>query len=115
MTRRDAMEQATQLIRRELMEQATAWILKRMRRQGFDLDGVKRHDPVVWDINNGWCRQWARRVKFLIPEALIFGDQEHWFVEVEGRFYDAECLDGVDDPLDLPFFAEPEVQRPVSN
>ena len=95
---------------RDLMEQATDHILTRMRREGYYEDAWHLHrlydDPTVWHINNGWCAQWARRVRRLIPRAQVIHDEEHSFVELDGRYYDAEELDGVDDPQDLPFYRD---------
>lgn len=88
---------------RELMSQATEYILERMRREGFRLDGEVRHDPVVWDVNMGWCAAWARRVRFLIPRAQVRRNQWHTWVELDGLFYDAECLDGTTDAEELQF------------
>src|SRR5882672_6359636 len=100
---------------RQLMQQATVYILDRMRREGFrDLDG--HGEPTTWDIGNGFCRAWARRVRRLIPGARIrsFDRRLHSWIELGGLNFDAECLEGVADPFDLPFFKEMGVRGPES-
>lgn len=102
----------------ELMAQATQHILNRMRREGYYADGdVARQrtrvhgEPTIREINNGWCAAWARRVRYMIPRAREHSERDadglvHAWIELDGRFYDAECLDGVDDPDMLPFYTD---------
>lgn len=40
----------------------------------------------------------------VISEQFGFAGGIHVWVEIEGRHYDAEAVDGVDNPFDLPFF-----------
>lgn len=78
-----------------------------------------------FDINNGYCEEFARQVCRLVngaeetsapgegfspeeaaewgiePEELLFG---HVWIEYKGRCYDAECPEGVEDVHDLPIF-----------
>ena len=68
----------------------------------------------AYEINNGGCEEWAD----LVFERLegkkcrvevwatpyCFASTNHSFVRINGKFYDAECLDGVDDHNDLPIF-----------
>lgn len=91
---------------------------------------ILRHDrPSAWDINCGWCEEWAveaiRRLggdpfakhisdkdphaidlaalktrKFGLPRG-IFDDVAHVVLFLDGRFYDAQDLAGVDDPRQL--------------
>lgn len=63
------------------------------------------------DINNHYCRYVAETVvdregdKY---DLQILGDGGRGFVHMwiacNGRHYDAECIEGVDDHRDLPFF-----------
>lgn len=110
---------------RNLMEQATEQVLGRMREQGYwrrlyDENGkhkgfeVTHEDPTAWDINDGWCEEWANRVLGLVPGAeawwvdQLLPDSEiaHVVILYEGRYYDAERPDGVERLEDLPIFAQ---------
>lgn len=109
---------------RRLLSQVTEEILEEMRENGFhvkyDADGYPvdelRFDPLVWDINNGLCEQWAERAAELIPGgarvAKIDPDVDHWVLVYDGKFYDADCPDGVDRWSKLPMFANPQLERP---
>ena len=65
-------------------------------------------DPVV--INGGQCEDFAWYVHNKIPEALMldsgFDDNfyGHCFVEYEGKYYDVENPEGVEDWHDLNYF-----------
>lgn len=96
-----------------ILIQVTEEILERMRRTGFDHEGMRRFDPIVYDINNGWCEEWAYAAAELIPESFPeWVDDDHCVLVYRGRFYDADCLDGVDDVEELPMLSEPEHPRP---
>lgn len=60
-------------------------------------------------INSGNCEMFAHDIVDLFPEARIQwsheGDAAHCFVVYQGRYYDAECSNGVDDWNNLPFFS----------
>lgn len=69
-----------------------------------------------YDINCGFCEEWAERVAAAVPEADVVGVSDltgnpdddlnyaHVFVRYRDRFYDAECPEGVDDWRLLPVF-----------
>jgi hypothetical protein len=59
------------------------------------------------DINSGNCVRVAERVHEEVDDTDIYvaGDWDHVWVEYNGKHYDAEVPTGVNDPLDLPFFA----------
>ncbi len=106
---------------RRILEQVNEETLARMRSEGFCYQGRKRHDPLVWDVNNGWCEEWADRAAELLPGSYTEdfipgyspgGDSGHTWLVYGGRHYDAECLGGVTDPARLPFFAVLQVPRP---
>lgn len=71
-----------------------------------------------YDINCGFCEEWADSVVQQVPEAEVVGvanltgnpdddlEYPHVFVLYRGRFYDAECPGGVDDWKQLPAFQE---------
>lgn len=102
---------------RRILDQVTQEILDRMRRDGFEYRGEMRHDPLVWDINNGHCEAWAQRAAELIPGAFtawIDPDVDHCVLVYDGRFYDADCPDGVHRWSQLPMFADPYHGRPES-
>lgn len=57
-------------------------------------------------INNGSCSAYATKVQSLFPSVTIETGPGlgHTWVKYQGRHYDAECLDGVENRNDLPFF-----------
>lgn len=62
-------------------------------------------------INNGFCADFACAVQERIRSARIVSDEDlgrdeytHTFVQLGGRFYDAESPSGVDDWRNLPIF-----------
>jgi len=70
----------------------------------------------AWHINNGYCSEWADKVfsQLLHTEHTVecwetifgFSNTSHCFVRINGMFYDAECLNGVGDHMELPIFAK---------
>ena len=89
---------------RAVMEQVNEEFLTRIR-------DTERPEPLPWDINHGWCTDWAKLVCARIPGAVM--DEHdgpvigtiHTFVRLNGRCYDAECIDGTPDVTGLPVFA----------
>ncbi len=82
----------------------------------------------AYEINNGGCEEWANEVAALLanttrPEdhavetwETVFGyaDTSHVFLCIDGKFYDAECPEGVDDFTKLPLFSKlPNPNQPV--
>ena len=77
-----------------------------------------------YEINNGSCEEWANEVAGLLgldvysaeqapnPEHKVeiwetlfgYAYTTHAFVRIDGKFYDAECQEGVDDHMDMPIF-----------
>jgi len=110
--------------RSRVLREVTEQIQDEMQRAGWwsGAHGARiyRHDrPTAWDINDGWCEEWAeaavRRIggdaeaadlaslryeKFGLPEG-IFEDVAHIVLLLDGRFYDAQDIEGVDDPRQL--------------
>jgi len=98
---------------RRILEQVTQEILERMRRNGFYYRSRLRHDPLVWDINNGHCDSWADRAAELIPDSFaVWVDPYHCVLVYDGKFYDADCPEGARQWKDLPMFAQPPPRRP---
>jgi hypothetical protein len=97
------------------MEEATRVILGRIRRSGWP-DHPGR--PVPWDINRGRCVDWARLVCTGVPGAVMaeWDDPQsgmlHTYIVLDGRYYDAECLDGARDVTGLPCLRYPPLPRP---
>lgn len=68
-----------------------------------------------YNINDGECDAWAQEVMDLLEDSkheveiwetvFCFADTTHVFLRVDGKFYDAECLQGADDHMELPIFA----------
>lgn len=104
------------------MQQATAEFIADERAQmhgGGRPEGRRIADG--YDINCGMCEEWAERVSQLYQEATgrddvdvldpgnVTGNPDdslagHVFLRHNGRFYDSECPEGVDDYLKLPLF-----------
>ncbi len=80
-----------------------------------------------YEINNGCCNEWAQEVLDLLAKAPVlvemwekpfgFADTTHCFLRINGKFYDAEDLEGTDDHMGLPIFAklfkETKTRQPV--
>jgi hypothetical protein len=74
----------------------------------------------AYDINCGYCEEWAAitRQKYfeltgqsvieILSDIDLIGDfgevPGHAFIRFEGKYYDAECPEGVDDWRKLPLF-----------
>jgi predicted GNAT family acetyltransferase len=106
--------------RTSVLNEVTEKVATDMQRVGwYSGDSRKRrHDrPTAWDINNGWCEEWAeearrrlggevadlaalRYEKFGLPEG-IFEDVAHVVLLLRGKFYDAQDPQGVSDPRQL--------------
>lgn len=103
---------------RQLLLQHRAAILAVMERDGFYYQRQRRHDPTTWDINNGYCEEFAEAVLTDLPDGYAAWLDElpefvgidshdlpaHYVLVFDNRYYDAECIDGVDNPRDLPIF-----------
>jgi hypothetical protein len=98
-----------------VMAEATGVILARIAERGWPIQPGQT--PVPWDINRGWCVDWAEFVAARVPGAVLGehddGDMLHTFVRLGGRCYDAECPDGAAEPSGLPCFVIPYPERPA--
>lgn len=123
----------------QAMQQATAECLADVNAAVFGGEGDNkekgRRPQNSYDINCGLCEEWSERVRVLYREATgrddvdvldpgnVSGNPDdslegHVFLRFKGRFYDAECPEGVDDFRKLPLFtkqAEPDLDAPESN
>lgn len=65
-----------------------------------------------YEINCGLCEEWAIQAERFSDEIYVYDlgiDSDyggHVFVEYHGRYYDAECLEGVEDYRNLPIFQQ---------
>jgi hypothetical protein len=84
-----------------------------LMKDGFFYLSKKRHDATTWDINCGYCEDFANEVCDIFPEAETFDlgesdnpesffDYAHTAVRYNSRYYDAECIEGVPDWKMLP-------------
>jgi len=81
------------------------------------------HCGSAYEINNGYCEEWADQAFGLLHDKAdkvevwatpyFFADTSHSFIRVDGKFYDAECLTGVEDHNDLPIFKKLGKPQPV--
>lgn len=61
-------------------------------------------------INAGASRVYAEDVRRLVPECTMHSmtlpatEQEHVYLSFGGQYFDAECLEGVARPQELPIF-----------
>lgn len=53
-------------------------------------------------INEGNCMRWAYTAYFMFPKVQLWDNVGHAFIKYQGKFYDSEALEGVDDVRDLP-------------
>lgn len=95
-------------------------ILAEMRTEGFWHEGQRRHDATAWDVNNGLCEEFAERVtdrlagadvRWLCDEAPGSDAPAHCVVVFHGRYYDAECPEGVPDWRRLPIVRNKDKTR----
>ena len=67
-----------------------------------------------YQINNGNCDEWGNQALESLDKKGFaaelwetvwdFADTTHIFLRIGGKFYDAECLEGVEDHMSLPIF-----------
>lgn len=55
-------------------------------------------------INEGWCEEFAGYVEDHLDGVSVEEAEGHLWVKWNGRHYDAECLEGVEHPKDLPVY-----------
>ena len=74
----------------------------------------------AYDVNNGYCFEFAEELCSNFEKVRQFEtpfDQDfplHSFVKINGKYYDAECLEGVDDPINLPIYRKFHLEHPHS-
>ena len=72
----------------EIARDVTGYILAQMK-PGFYYKGRLRHDPLLWDINNGWCEDWGEeliaRWEKLATEEPMTGQ-----IPPDGHWYDRD-------------------------
>jgi len=71
-------------------------------------DLLKRTKASPADINHGQCKAFAKLVKQQVPSAKIYkvGQGYHYFIQHEGKYFDASRPNGVDDWRKLPVIKE---------
>ena len=85
--------------------------MRKVTKKFADEEGIS-----PYEINNGYCVEWAEEVLELLRNThhkvelwetpFGYADTTHAFVRINGKFYDSECLEGVDDHMELPIFAK---------
>jgi hypothetical protein len=96
---------------RLILMDVTAVILEQLRADS--VANIQRGMPADWpttyDINCGWCEEWAAAVETRVTDATGVWleepsglDYAHYAILFRGRWYDTECIDGVVDFHDLP-------------
>lgn len=96
-----------------VLNSVTERVLDEMERHGWrKLDlvagyGRVRYDrPQPWDAAHGACFTWATYAAEALSGGRVFWlppSGYHAVLELDGRYYDALALGGVDDFHDLPF------------
>jgi hypothetical protein len=85
----------------------TEHFLAHLRRHPHPYAAKYADYPAPADINAGFCDQWAAHVVALVPGAWWrWLAPDHAAVVIDGRFYDAECHEGVESVGDLPLFSK---------
>lgn len=90
----------------------TELLLDELQRSGWFLgsDRVRRYDrPCAWDINCGWCREWAERARSAVGGEVVWLDElgydpdefSHAVLLLDRRLYDAQHPEGVADANEL--------------
>ena len=100
---------------RRTLDAITERVLDEMEHHGWrKLDLVEGYGPVrydrpePWDVAHGACLTWATYAAEALPGGRVFWlppSGYHTVLELDGRYYDALALEGVDDFHDLPFVA----------
>jgi hypothetical protein len=70
---------------------------------------LKFGPPPLKAINNGWCEDWAYEAvetigsgqDIWLDDLLEDDTVSHCVFELDGKYYDAECLEGTENPHDL--------------
>lgn len=73
-------------------------------------------EETPYEINNGLCESWAIDVQEALKAkpyrvaiwetVFCLADTTHVFLQINGKFYDAQCLDGVESYMHLPIFSK---------
>jgi len=104
-----------------ILTQERNTLLERIANEGFYYRKEKRYDATTWDINNGYCDEFAQSVFDRLGgetdkmygiwlhdigefQKQMEGCGEHYVIFYNQKYYDAECIGGVDNPLFLPFY-----------
>lgn len=108
---------------RSVMERATQEVLSNEKHRvhtGPANNRQARRPTTPYDVNNGYCEEWAEIVAANLPGAEpvdpgnFSGDADdsleagHVFILYQGKFYDAEAPQGVSHWLELPYFTRGE-------
>lgn len=109
----------------DVIQEETVRFLQWMREHPKEMPAYLRarisqgEEPTTWDINNGFCEDLAEAVAARVPGAEVAPaydpelhplredggyDADHFVVVFEGRFYDCECPEGVDQVRELPIY-----------
>ena len=67
---------------------------------------IKTSKLTPYDINSGLCGDFATTVKEAFNDVIIVGGPCHIFLMYKGLYYDAEEIDGVNDPRLLPIYKD---------
>ena len=87
----------------------------------FDMKVVGEQCPRAGNINQGRCFDFASAVMQRLDGIAVELQEQRedgWklvrtWVEFEGLHFDAECINGVADPSDLPFFKRKSTRIPA--
>lgn len=100
---------------KQVIEKHQKIYLEDMKKKGFFSGpiGNRIFDAHPYDINNGLCDCFATDIEKDVTEAIglwleeidsKYEDLSHCVIVYQGRYYDAECPDGVEKVEELPFF-----------
>ena len=102
---------------RNILIEEMVSLLNEMRENGFYYRSEVRYDATTWDINNGLCEEYFKRVEKRVPDICepdhtpLYESLNHVVIKWRGRYYDAECIDGVRGLKQLPIYLNRDKKR----
>lgn len=101
----------------DIIREETVIVLRRMQKNGFQYKMYWRYDAIIWDINNGYCEDLATKVirrmggetdwlygLWMEDRGTKFEGVSHYVIKYNGKYYDAECPDGVKSLVNIPLY-----------
>lgn len=95
-----------------VLRSITRHVLREMRNSGWHQKNHKYMKkggrPTAYDVNNGWCEEWAGLAEVAtggesvwLEDVLNNESLAHCVLEFEGRYFDSQCMMGTSYPISL--------------